>query len=84
MFWCGKEVNPKRSLPFLYARPGDEKISKALSARGAKFLSNSNEDDIEIDVCPLCGGLCLICSEFSVLNRTSLRRKAHGRVAPAA
>ncbi|MBI5100486.1 MAG: zf-TFIIB domain-containing protein [Nitrospirae bacterium] len=70
---CGKDVNSKSALcPFCGGRTGDEKnCGSQICPRCGAPLESRLKNDIEIDMCPQCGGLWLDRGEFEVCTAES-------------
>jgi Zn-finger nucleic acid-binding protein len=70
---CGKKVNPMRALcPFCRARVGYGKVlEEPLCPRCKVPLEPHKKEEMEVDLCPRCGGLWLDRGEFEVLTAES-------------
>jgi len=70
---CGREINSKSAVcPFCGAKTGDEKISlEPRCPRCGVPLRPELKNNIEIDICPQCGGLWLDQGEFHLVTAES-------------
>lgn len=70
---CGKDVNPNSAIcPFCGGRLiGTLSHEKPLCPRCKVSLEINQKEDLELDICPECGGLWLDRQEFHILTAPS-------------